>query len=221
MRVDSLECVAEALFHRDQPTLFHPLLADVAQSLGEEFQFSEVSPGQTGDGLRAWIAREGIVRRQGQPPIRLRTAHGHTLLLAVHAAAESTSDDARDALTAIWKFLAPSGAPPLDELATVVHRTTAIVAVDKSFDDWLLAGKAVEAQYLSQLRKVSGDSINVGLVVPRFRIEVAGRLGGQALALNLIIEPRVTARIDRRVFFTQSSLPSAQHLAMVRELLSG
>lgn len=219
MREIELVSAATALFGYDQTSLHEPLYTDGANRLGAEFDFSAVeSTSLPENGVRIWVAREG---RGASPRADARTriigAHGNSQRLGVEVLGSTAK--ATEALEAIWRFLAGPTSATAASLSAIELRTTAVVEMPEAFEDFLPFAGMLEREYRQRL-EVAYDRAPYR-VFPRFTLEFTTPLGRGSASRSITFEPRASVSVDRKVLFTQSALPSEEHLALLRSLSRG
>jgi hypothetical protein len=199
-----------ALFEGDQPDAAGPFYRDVAEKFGKQFDFAEIAPGTRADGTIVWVANHG---RSGA--FRIERAQGSLSDLVVDVV--GTTHDARAALNAVWEHLSSKAGQrqPLDRLATICDQTTAVVVLDVDFTRFMPVAAALRDAAIQSLV----DSVRP-LRAPlfRFTIDIPVSISGRNVSRSVTFEPRATASPGRRVFYTQSPLPSEEHLKLIERI---
>jgi hypothetical protein len=209
---------AHAVFHGDQPLAAGGFNREIAAALGKRFDFTEVGSTVRDDQTEMWVARRGKFRGAGaEKATEIQQAQGNELDLAVDVM--GSWQQARAALEEVWRCLAGSSAPPLDSVATIVDRTTATVGLPVTFFGALPAFRAMRDDVVRALTE-AGETI-LGEPMPRFSIEIVGLVGARRVDRRATFEPRATARLEEKLYYTTSPLRSDKHLAWVEAIVRG
>lgn len=217
--VQTMVARAWALFRFDQPALAAPFFSDGATRLGKEFEFDEVGTELRQDGARVWLARSGRISVEGRDR-KIAALQGHPLDMLIEVRVDKPTEDLSDGhkeLQACYDFLAGEDGPRLASIADVLNATTAVVKLDRPMAGFVPFAKQLGDRYRTRL----GSQHPLSEPVVRFNLEMTSVIRGRRINQGITFEPRSPADAADQMYFTQSALPPAEHLALLAELVSG
>jgi hypothetical protein len=220
MKVQQLLSELTVYFDGAQAVAGAPLYGG-AETLAKRFDFHEVVPLTSPEGAPLWFAKQG---REGAHCVRQAWGNESELNVALDITqGERKPGAARGVLDKLWAYLCQRSdlgmAPPLEEVGSLVDGTLAIVEVDRSFEQVLPAARHMREAVLGHLGKGLLDSPVASNLAFRFSLDVNLTVGHRLVPRKLTIEPKITARPNLHVLYTQSPLPFEQHLAMLKLVL--
>lgn len=217
VRVQTMVARAWALFRFDQPGLAAPFFSDGATKLGKKFEFDEVGTELRQDGTRVWLARSGRISVEGRER-KIAALQGHPLDMLIEVRVDKPNDDLTNGhaeLQACYDFLAGEDGPRLASIADVLNSTTAVVKLERPIEAFLPFAKRLGGSYRRRL----GSDHPVSEPLVRFNLEMTSSVRGRRINQGITFEPRAPANAADLMYFTQSALPPAEHLALLEEIV--
>lgn len=217
MKIRTLTSEVVLIFDADEPAALTVFGRDNADAFGQEYGFAQVGELEA-EGSRAplWGAFRGQLKRPEGKPIRIEQVRGSATDMVVQV--DGGSPEALYALDAVWRSLCKLHGVTItspEDLGTRMFNTVAVVELQVTFEALFPAAKTLRDAVVSRLER--GPFSLRERVQHRYGFDLSVSVGHRRIPRRVTVEPRATAT-DEHVFWTQSPLPSEEHLAMLEAL---